>query len=174
MHDLLLQISVLLQSEKVSGVAKQQWRRPEARNMRGYKMDFVRHHPTHLQGDLQERPGSATGRSAERAEDTALLSRPTLSFELTPAVESMESRPSAKDHVSLQNPHEKPDSVGNQGEEGIHCHLPCFCAHVPVCMPMDRPGPQLSHTRNVLSAAIPPPVPGHTSLRKRKGYNGSN
>lgn len=31
-HGLLLQISVLLQSGKVSGVAKQQWRRPEARN----------------------------------------------------------------------------------------------------------------------------------------------
>lgn len=51
-------------------------------------MDFVCHLPTHLQGDLQERPGSAAGRS-ERAEDTALLGRPTLSFELTPTVESM-------------------------------------------------------------------------------------
>lgn len=34
MHGLLLQISVLLQSTKVSGVAKQQWRLPEARNTR--------------------------------------------------------------------------------------------------------------------------------------------
>lgn len=83
MHDFLLQISVLLQSGKVSGVAKQQWRRPEARNTREDTKWILCHLPTHLQGDLQERPGSATGRSAERAEDTTLLSRPTLSFELT-------------------------------------------------------------------------------------------